>query len=99
MSDAGTHAAQEDWFKRLGGRLIDVWFYSRGSFVTEPQVADDDTFLETVSMSFKRLAARYAMWDSGGGSWTVLDNATGEGKTYPSRAAAEMRIIHHAARD
>lgn len=85
----------EAWLESLGQKLIDVWFYSaRYGWIDERHVDDHDTFLETVSMSMERLRLRHAMWLDGTGA-VVVDRQTGNTRTFPNRAAAEMWMIHH----
>lgn len=95
MTDPETHAAQEDFAKRLGVNLIDVWFLSPRDkrWRVEPQVDDHETFLTTVSMSLERGGARFALWHDTE-KWCLLDKRSGDTKRYPSRDAAEMVAIH-----
>lgn len=91
-----TRDKTEDWMKSLGVKFCDVWFYtSRRTWKHEPQVKDDDTFLEAISMAFVRLLATHALWFDGE-MWCLLIRVSGDTKRYPSREAAEMVAIHRA---
>lgn len=81
--------------RQLGAKLTDVWFYDKrnSKWVDERHVDDDDTFLDTVDMTFERMGWKHAIWDVGDG-WCSLSKRTGETKSWPSRAAAEMAVIH-----
>jgi len=86
---------QEQWAAELGSTFVQVWFYERRRrrFLLEPQVDDDDTFLECCSEAMRRIGANLALWDDGE-MWNVLDRRTGDTKRYPSKEAAEMIAIH-----
>lgn len=83
----------EEWLRNLGATLCPVWFFAKGVWLQEDHVEDHETFLETVDMALKRLKADYAMWDQGG-TWALIRRSTGDTRSYPSRAAAEMVAIH-----
>lgn len=86
----------EKWMQGLGSKFVVIWFYDRKTqaFVDERHVDDHETLLETIRQTFDRMRWRQAIWDDGTG-WTSLDNRTGEAKTWPSREAAEMFVIHN----
>ncbi len=83
----------EKWMQKAGTKFVVIWFFDkrRGTFIDENHVDDDDTLLETITMTFDRLKLRSAIWSTPEG-WTSLDRRTGEAKSWPHRSAAEMYV-------
>lgn len=97
MTKPKEHTDVEAWMEGLGSKFVIVWFYDHRNmqFYDERHVDDHDTLLETITQTFDRMRWNVAMWDDGTG-WTSLHRRTGETRTWPSRAAAEMGAIHNA---
>lgn len=93
-----TRTETEAWLESLGSRFVEVALYLRVEghmeWQYERHIWDPETLDTTVSMSLERMGGRFAVWQELDLSWTFYDRRTGERKTMPSRAAAEMVAMH-----
>lgn len=90
---------QEEWLEGLGTEFITVRFYVKGEFIDERHVDDRSTLETTIGMSMERFGVWYAIWDDPMlGGWSLYDRRQRVRKSYPTKEAAEMVVIHHGSK-
>lgn len=84
----------ERWLDQLNVPMTKVYFFVRGDWIGENQVADESTFKEVVLDRMRSRNCNHTMWQAGTSTVWYVMRRDGTVRQYPTQDAAAMVVIH-----